>query len=69
MKRNNVFPIDIEVKQNYITQVPNQVDKRDSTAPICGAAVHICTRVYANTKSARPLSRHCLFLEMQEQDK
>ena len=43
MKHNDVFLIDIEVKQNHIPQVPNRVDKRDSSAPICtcGAAVHV----------------------------
>ena len=41
MKLNDAFVIDIEVKKVYVPQAPNQVDKRDSSAPICGAAVHI----------------------------
>ena len=41
MKVNDAFVIDIEVKNIYGPQAPNQVDKRDSFAPICRAAVHI----------------------------
>ena len=61
MNLNDAFVIDIEVKQIYVPQTLNQTDKRNSFAPIFGAAVHIWKYAYAQSYNCWKCLNTCLY--------